>query len=95
MNAHAAPTMSRRRSTAPAQPTLPIPVPAAKPKRQRRVNAVVSIPVREGVKPMTYRPAAELHTELLLHSMASGKSMQKIIDAALVEYFARLREKGG
>jgi hypothetical protein len=81
--------MSRQQEN--RQTSLPIAGPG-EPKRPRRINAVVSIPVTEGVKPMTYRPDSDLHTKLLLHSMAHGTSMQKIIDEALRNY---LTAKGG
>lgn len=39
---------------------------------------------------MSYRPTAELHRKLMLHAMESGTSMQKVIDSALADYFARI-----
>jgi|1185.fasta_scaffold1000081_1 hypothetical protein len=69
------------------QGALPIGLPPAK----RRTQAVVvHIPVGEGVQPMSFRPPLELHSALRQHSLATGLSMQRIIETALRDYFARL-----
>ena len=69
------------------QSTLPISLPDAK----RRTQAVVvHVPVGEGVQPMSFRPPLELHTELRKRALASGISMQRIIEVALRDYFRRV-----
>ncbi|MFL5281245.1 MAG: hypothetical protein ACJ8AW_09645 [Rhodopila sp.] len=69
------------------QGALPIGLPPAK----RRTQAVVvHIPVGEGVQPMSFRPPLELHSALRQHSLATGMSMQRIIETALRDYFTRL-----